>query len=59
MNKPKDKKKSDRAPSPFDFCTKHTGSFYATCGCLNKKKDKKVEEEPIAEMLPLEDNNQE
>lgn len=42
-------KKSKRTPGPFSFCTKHPGSFYASCKCP-VPGTKKVKEERLVEV---------
>lgn len=39
---------STRTPGPFTFCTKHKGSFYASCKCPipgTKKAQKQAEKD--------------
>lgn len=49
--KKKETKKTKHLPGPFDFCPKHSGSFYKSCGCSWEKGKKKE----IREVEPLEE----
>lgn len=45
---------SKRAPGPFSFCTKHKGSFYASCKCPipgSKKAQKELTKEDTESVM--------
>lgn len=42
-------KESKHLPGPYDFCPKHRGAFFKSCGCSWEKGRKNKDEEIIEE----------